>query len=152
MPPLLPVSSFAIRRMVLDGTTITLEAEATTPSAPCPTCGTVSQQIHDRYDRHPADLPWRGCPVHLVRRVRRFRCGNSQCARRTFAEDFAPAVPWHAQRTADSHAFLVQVAWMMGGEAGSAGRTLSLFRGCAVSRADTRSSSLESDRSISSIV
>lgn len=119
MPPLPPVSSFAIRRMVLDRTTLTLEAEATTPCAPCPRCGTISHQIHDRYDRHPTDLPWRGCPVRLILRVRRFRCPNPQCARRTFAEDFAPALPRRAQRTADAHAFLFQLAWMMGGEAGA---------------------------------
>src|SRR5947209_1143252 len=119
MPPLLPVSSFAIRRMVLDRTTITLEAEATTTSARCPTCGTVSHQIHDRYDRHPTDLPWRGCPVQLVLHVRRFRCANPQCARRTFAEDFAPILPRRCQRTADAHALLFHLAWMMGGEAGA---------------------------------
>jgi transposase len=119
MPPLLPASSFVIRRMVLDHTGITLEAEATTTSASCPGCGTVSQQIHDRYDRHPADLPWRGCPVRLLLHVRRFRCSNPQCARRTFAESFAPALPRRFQRTADAHALLLQVAWMMGGEAGA---------------------------------
>lgn len=119
MPPLLPVSSFAIRRIVLHGTTIALEAEATATSAVCPSCGVLSHQVHDRYDRHPADLPWRGCPVRLVLHVRRFRCPNPQCARRTFAEDFAPALPRRSQRTADAHAILMQVAWMMGGEAGA---------------------------------
>jgi glycosyltransferase involved in cell wall biosynthesis len=44
-------------------TAVTLEAEATTTTAACPACGIISQQIHDRYDRHPQDLPWRGCPV-----------------------------------------------------------------------------------------
>ena len=119
MPPLLPVSSFAVRRMVVDHTMVTLEAEATTPSAACPTCGSASQRIHDRYNRHPADLLWRGCPVRVVLRVRRFRCTNPHCARRTFAEGFTPALPRRSQRSADAHAFLVQLAWMMGGEAGA---------------------------------
>ncbi|HLJ67529.1 MAG TPA: transposase family protein [Chloroflexota bacterium] len=119
MPPLLPASPFAIRRMVLDRTTITLEAEATTSAAACPTCGTTSHQIHDRYDRHPTDLPWHGCPVRLILRVRRFRCTNQRCTRRTFAEGFAPILPRRAQRTADDRNFLFQLAWMMGGEAGA---------------------------------
>jgi hypothetical protein len=83
MPPYLPSSSFAIRRIVLDGTAVTLEAEATTTTAACPACGIISQQIHDRYDRHPQDLPWRGCPVRLILRVRRFRCTNRACERRS---------------------------------------------------------------------
>lgn len=130
MPPCLPSSAFAIRRLVLDGTAVTLEAEATTTSAACPSCGVISQQIHDRYDRHPSDLPWRGFPVRLILRVRRFRCGNRRCQRATFAEDFAPSLPRRAQRTADADSFLVQLAWMMGGEAGA---RLALAAGLSIS-------------------
>ena len=65
MPPCLPSSAFAIRRIMLDGTTIVLEAEAATRTATCPTCGELSQRVHDRYDRHPADLPWRVLPASL---------------------------------------------------------------------------------------
>jgi transposase len=130
MPPCLPSSSFAIRRVVLDGSAVTLEAEATTSSAACPACGVLSQQIHDHYDRHPTDLPWRGCPVRLILRVRRFCCGNRACPRATFAEDFTPSLPPRAQRTADADAFLVQLAWMLGGEAGA---RLALAAGLSVS-------------------
>jgi transposase len=110
---------FAIRRIVLDGADVTLEAEATTTSAACPACGVRSQQIHDRYDRHPGDLPWRGCRVRLVLRVRRFRCANAACQRATFAEDFSPGLPRRSQRTTDADTFLLRLAWMMGGEAGA---------------------------------
>ena len=130
MPPCLPSSSFAVRRIVLDGSTVRLEAEATTPTAACPACGVISQQIHDLYDRHPSDLPWRGCPVRLILRVRRFRCGNQQCQRATFAENFTPSLPRRAQRTADADSFLVQLAWMMGGEAGA---RLALAAGLSIS-------------------
>src|SRR5579859_308717 len=98
MLPCLP-SSFVIRRIVLAGTDVMLEAEATAAAVPCPACGVMSQQIHDRYDRHPTDLPWRGYPVRLILRVRRFRCCNRQCTRATFAEDFGHALPRRAQRT-----------------------------------------------------
>ena len=57
MPPCLPSSAFAIRRIVLDRAGIALEAEGTTTNAVCPGCGVMSQQVHDRYDRHATDLP-----------------------------------------------------------------------------------------------
>jgi transposase len=130
MPPYLPSSSFAIRRIVLDGTAVTLEAEATTTTAACPACGNISQRIHDRYDRHPQDLPWRGCPVRLILRVRRFRCTNWACERATYAEGFGPSLRRRARRTADVQSFLVQLAWMVGGEAGA---RLALAAGLPVS-------------------
>jgi len=130
MPPYLSSSSFAIRRIVLDGTAVTLEAEATTTTAACPACGIISQQIHDRYDRHPQDLPWRGCPVRLILRVRRFRCTNWACERATYAEGFGPSLRRRARRTADVQSFLVQLAWMVGGEAGA---RLALAAGLPVS-------------------
>ncbi len=129
MLPCLP-SSFAIRRIVLAGTVVMLEAEATAAAAPCPACGVMSQQIHDRYDRHPTDLPWRGYPVRLILRVRRFRCRNQQCERATFAEDFGHTLPLRAQRTGDADSFLVQLAWMIGGEAGA---RLALTAGLSIS-------------------
>lgn len=119
MSPCLRSSSLAIHRIVLDGPAIVLEAEGTTTSACCPACGVVSQRIHDHYVRHPADLPWRGCPVRLILRVRRFRCTNPACPRATFAESFAPMLPRRSQRTADAHALLFHRAWMMGGEVGA---------------------------------
>lgn len=130
MPPCLPSSAFGIRRLVLDGTTIILEAAATARGARCPSCGEMSQQIHDHYDRHPTDLPWRGCPVRLILRVRRFRCSNQTCERATFAEDFGPRLPRRAQRTGDADTFLFQLAWMMGGEAGA---RLALAAGLSIS-------------------
>ena len=130
MPPYLSSSSFAIRRIVLDGTAVTLEAEATTTTAACPACGIISQRIHDRYDRHPQDLPWRGCPVRLILRVRRFRCTNWACERATYAEGFGPSLRRRARRTADVQSFLVQLAWMVGGEAGA---RLALAAGLPVS-------------------
>src|SRR5579864_90817 len=92
-------ASLAIRLVRLNGPTIVLEAAATTPMACCPDCGTPSRQIHDRYQRHPTDLPWRGHSVQLALTVRRFRCRNSACTRATFAEDFGASLPHYARRT-----------------------------------------------------
>jgi transposase len=51
--------------------------------------------------------------------VRRFRCSNPACARRTFAEPFGPALARCARRTAAATALLLRVACALGGEAGA---------------------------------
>jgi transposase len=54
-------------------------------SGRCPSCGTSSTADHGTYHRHPADLPSLGQAVRLDLAVRRLRCTNPSCARRTFA-------------------------------------------------------------------
>lgn len=112
-------SPLGIRLMRLSGALIVLDAEATTPAACCPECGTRSTHIHDRYQRHPADLPWRGHRVQIVLTVRRFRCGNPACPRTTFAEDFGVPLPRYARRTTAARTLLVQFAQTAGAEAGA---------------------------------
>jgi len=75
--------------------------------------------VHARYRRRPADLPWRGYPVRLVLRVRRFRCVNPACRRATFGEDFGEFLPRRAQRTREATAYLRRAANTSGGEAGA---------------------------------
>ncbi|MCD2158261.1 transposase family protein, partial [Rhodococcus cerastii] len=55
-------------------------------SASCPTCGVSSKQVHSRYERTLADTAIAGRSSYLVLRVRRFRCSNTVCDRRTFVE------------------------------------------------------------------
>jgi transposase len=119
MCALLAPAPLIIRLVRLSGTTMVLEAAATAAAAYCPDCGARSTQIHDRYQRHPADLPWRGYRVQLAVTVRRFRCRNPACARATFAEDFGPALPHYARHTADARTLLVQFAQRAGAEGGA---------------------------------
>jgi transposase len=51
--------------------------------------------------------------------VRRFACPNLGCGRMTFAEDFGPRLPRHAQRTAGASDLLLVFGLAAGGEAGS---------------------------------
>lgn len=60
--------------------------------AACPSCGSVSQQVHSRYIRQVADLPCTGRRVALTVIARRFFCGAENCQRRIFAERFDEAV------------------------------------------------------------
>ncbi len=112
-------SPLGIRRIVLDGTEVVLEAEGLAAAACCPDCGVESQAVHDRYRRRPRELPWRGRRVRLALTVRRFRCGNRACGRATFAEDLGPTVERRARRTTEATALLRTVVRMAGGEAGA---------------------------------
>ena len=63
-----------------------LSAHSTARSAACPGCGRRSRRLHGSYIRAPADLPISERAVRLRLRVRRFRCDNPTCSRKTFAE------------------------------------------------------------------
>jgi hypothetical protein len=51
---------------------ITLTLPTTSPTAPCPSCGTVSSRIQSCYTRTLCDLPSIGYPIRQVMHVRRF--------------------------------------------------------------------------------
>ncbi|MFV5995298.1 transposase family protein [Streptomyces sp. NPDC056231] len=65
----------------------------------CPVCGVWSNRGHGSYLRFPADVPSGGRSVVLQLRVRRFICGNSGCARRSFVEQISGLTRRHGQRT-----------------------------------------------------
>ena len=65
---------------------LVIHAHSTAIEAICPDCAQVSESIHSHYTRSPRDLPCNGRRVRLVLGVRRFRCSNTRCARKTFAE------------------------------------------------------------------
>lgn len=69
--------------------------------------------------RRPVDLPWRGRPVRFKLTVRRFRCVNPACQRRTFAEDCRPNLPRYARRTLEAREHLLKLGQTSGGEAGA---------------------------------
>jgi transposase len=119
MLPTPPDSTIQIRHVRTAGATVVLEAAGMVAAGRCPTCGGRSDHVHDRYQRRPLDLPWRGHVVRLHLTVRRFRCANPQCPRATFAEDFGPHLPRHAWRTADADHLLLSLALTAGGEGGS---------------------------------
>ncbi|MEU2632789.1 transposase family protein, partial [Kitasatospora sp. NPDC007106] len=57
------------------------------------------QGVHGSYLRFPADLPVAGRRVVLQLRVRRFKCEDVSCGRRTFVEQVADLARRHSQRT-----------------------------------------------------
>jgi transposase len=90
---------FAVTSVTDDDTTVMVYASAQQAGASCPHCHHPSQSIHSYYSRSPQDLPISGKTVRLVLRVRRFRCQNSECPQRTFAERCSEIVAPHGQRT-----------------------------------------------------
>jgi len=108
-----------IRLIRLDRGSIVLEAHGMTRRGRCPACGVTSARVHDRYQRHPIDLPWRACSVQFALTVRRFCCDNRDCQRRTFAENFGPPLLPRARRTTDAGTLLLDLAEAAGGEAGA---------------------------------
>jgi transposase len=112
-------ASFTVSLVRLDGPTVLLEVQGAAALGHCPACGSVSDHVHDRYTRRPRDLPWRGHVVRLRVTVRRFRCVNPNCSQQKFVEDFGPALPRYARRTADATALLLRFAEAAGGEGGA---------------------------------
>jgi transposase len=98
---------------------ILITACASTSSARCPDCQQLSSRVHSIYMRSPQALPSSGRLVRLLLRVRRFRCANPTCRRKTFAEAFAYLVAPRAQRTCSVRDLLRVIGEAIGGEAGA---------------------------------
>jgi transposase len=81
----------------------------------CLACEQPTRRIHSYRSRTLQDLPSLGLPVILRLQIRRFRCGQPGCPRRTFTESLAP----QAHRTDRLRAGLYRIAMMLAGEAGA---------------------------------
>ena len=78
---------------------IQVEWRACRAFSKCPGCGGVSTQVHSRYRRTIADLPWQRVPVYILLQTRKFRCVTEHCSRRIFAEQLPEPYPRTADRT-----------------------------------------------------
>jgi transposase len=92
---------------------------ATCPHARCPSCAQLAHQIHSRYHRTVADLPWAGWSVRLHLIVRKFFCTASDCPRRIFTERLPSLVAPYARRTLRLEAILRAIGFALGGAAGA---------------------------------
>jgi transposase len=105
MPNTDPYGSFTIPEQLhvhefsFDGHSVTIHASTDNSTAECPGCGRSSCQVHGRYTRTLADLPWCGVPVRLRVRVRKFFCDEPTCKRRIFAERLEEVARVYARGT-----------------------------------------------------
>jgi transposase len=102
-----------------DGAGVIIEAVAAAATGSCPTCGQESARRHSQYVRRLDDLPSCGRPVQVRLAVRRFRCANVACPRRTFAEQVAGATRPHGRQIMRLEGVLRAVSAAVGGEAGA---------------------------------
>lgn len=103
-----------------------VHATGSAPDAACATCGRRSDRVHSYYLRSPADLPISDQSVRLHLRLRRFRCLNERCERRTFVEPLPKLLSAYARRTDRLAETQTHVGFAMGAEAGA--RLLDLLR------------------------
>ena len=108
-----------LENITIDAETVSLSVASTHPSAACSVCGRKSDRLHSHYERTVTDLPWGGRSVRLSLRVRRFRCPESSCPRRIFAERLPSVVEPYARKTVRLGEVLLLVGFTLGGEAGS---------------------------------
>jgi transposase len=111
-------AGFEIQHIASSENLLTITARALTPTSACPSCDQASTHVHSYYTRSPQDLPISGRKVQLVLRVRRFRCPNPQCSRKTFAERL-PHVPVSARQTSRLGAIVESIAVVLSGQAGA---------------------------------
>ena len=117
---LLPaVAGLQLDDVTADAQRINLFTRSTAVSTRCPCCQPFSRRIHSRYARQVADVPWAGILVRMHLQVRRFFCDNTACARRIFCERLGPSIAAYARRTYRLNRQLTQVAFHLGGEAGT---------------------------------
>src|SRR6266487_1651849 len=117
--------------LVIEQVSITNEVmvtvRATSPTASCPCCGTISKRVQSRYTRTLRDLPASGRPVALIVDVRRFFCQKRTCVRKIFAERFPSLTLPRVKFTLRLQEALRQMGFALGGEAGARlGRQLSI--------------------------
>ena len=110
---------FQITDVVPTAGSVLILARSMHPAALCPACHQESFRVHSFYQRSPQDLPVSGQAVRLVLQVRRFRCLNRSCHRRTFAERLPEVVAFAARRTVRLTALLQSFAIQCAGEPGS---------------------------------
>ncbi len=112
-----PLAGLRLIGLTTDTAGLLVELTATARSAPCPLCATASTQVHSRYQRQLADLPWGTRPVRLQLLVRKFFCRNPSCSRLIFTERLPDLVPAYARKTKRLSAAMQAVGLSLGGRA-----------------------------------
>lgn len=122
-------------RWVVEGEDLVVDAHRATENTACPACGSVSRQVHSRYRRTLRDLPAHGRRVLVRVFVRRFRCAEAECQRKTFAEPLADAVdgPYARRARRDRTNSFTRLPWPW-----AAGRGSAWPHGCASAAVGTR--------------
>jgi hypothetical protein len=116
---LLPTGAgLVLEHIQLCGEEVHLFVHLSAAGASCPACGVSSEATHSRYARTVADLPLtdRQLVIHL--QVRRFRCHEPTCSRKTFVEQAPALVERYGRRTRRLRSDLEFIGLTLGGRPG----------------------------------
>jgi len=98
---------------------MTFRVQLDQEDASCPACGVRSARVHSHYWRSLGNVPCLGRRLILLVRIRRFRCVNSVCRQRTFAERPDAIARPRARHTDRLRTLHHAVALALGGNAGA---------------------------------
>lgn len=110
---------YAVHSLAADRQQIIILIASTAASALCPGCGTRSSRLHSNYQRMVADVPCAGRQILFQVPTHKWRCLNSPCARRVFAERLGPFIPVSARMTTRLRQVLEQLGLATNGEGGA---------------------------------
>lgn len=113
----LVLDGLSVLQVLSDADSLTVVTAARPRPVVCPVCRTPSRR-HGFYERILADLPWQGRPVRLRVHVRRFRCTNPACTRRTFSEPLPIVAAAYARRSQRFGQVQGHLGFALSGEAG----------------------------------
>jgi len=99
------------------GEVIVVRARTRGGAVQCPSCGTLTRQVHAFHERVPADVPVGGRRVLVRVRVRRMRCRAQGCSRQTFREQVPGVLERYQRRTVRLNAQLRSVVQELAGRA-----------------------------------
>ena len=84
---LLPTGAgLVLEHVQLCGEVVHLFVHLEAAGASCTTCACWSDAFHSSYERNLGDLPIAGRQAVIDLQVRRLRCHQAECARKTFVE------------------------------------------------------------------
>ena len=98
---------------------VVLSARVRAATARCGRCRQPSGRVHGRYQRRLRDVAVAGMALLLQMHIRRFRCDNTGCPAKTFAEQVDGLTTPHARLTAGLKVMLTQIGLALAGRAGS---------------------------------
>lgn len=81
-------NNFIVENMEYDDRRIVIILKSKLSSSNCPCCGQESNRKHSKYLRSLIDLPMIDKYTRLKLVARRFYCGNNDCTRKIFSEQF----------------------------------------------------------------
>jgi transposase len=114
-----PGAGLVLEQVQLCGERVDLFVRRQAAGASCPACASWSEAVHSCYRRTVADLPIADRQLVLHLQVRRFRCREQTCSRRTFVEQVPALVERYARRTRRLRIDLEAIGLVLGGRPGS---------------------------------